>query len=51
MKGLDDAIHKIFKDTKSLQKTMSKQHSIQSNLYELLTCSKDNKNDVKDVLL
>ena len=51
MKGLDDAIDKIFKDTKSVQKTMFKQHSIQSNLYELLTCSKDNKNDVKDVLL
>jgi hypothetical protein len=35
---LDDSIDKIFKDSKLLCKAMAKQHSIQSNLFKLLSC-------------
>jgi hypothetical protein len=49
---LDDSIDKIFKDSKILQKTVAKQHSIQSKLYYLLTCSNAQRDDdIKEILL
>ena len=43
---LDDNVSLIFKDYKLLQKTLSKQSTIQSTLYQLLTTS--NSNNTKD---
>jgi len=39
LSNLDDTVTAIFKDSKILQKTMLKQHSIQFKLYELLTAT------------
>ena len=41
LSAVDDSIEKIFQDPKILCKTMSKQHAIQSNLYQLLTFKED----------
>lgn len=46
---LDDLIDKLFKDSKGLHKTMSKQHSIQSNLHQLLTCQEES--EIKEIVL
>jgi hypothetical protein len=46
---LEDTIDKIFKDSKILNKTMSKQHSIQSSLYQLLLCQ--DESEIKEILL
>jgi hypothetical protein len=47
--AVDDSIDKIFK---ILCKTMSKQHAIQSSLYQLLTCvNTEQDDDIKEILL
>jgi hypothetical protein len=46
---LEDTIDKIFKDSKILSKAMSKQHSIQSCLYQLLICQ--DESEMKEILL
>ena len=43
---LDESVVKLFKDSKLLQKTLSKQPTIQSTLHQLLTTS--NSNNTKD---
>jgi hypothetical protein len=46
---LEDTIDRIFKDSEILSKAMSKQHSIQSCLYQLLICQ--DESEIKEILL
>jgi hypothetical protein len=46
---LADTIDGIFKDSEILSKAMSKQHSIQSCLYQLLICQIES--EIKEILL
>jgi hypothetical protein len=49
LSALEDRVDKIFKNSKILCKTMSKQYDIQSTLYKLLSCKEES--DIKEIIL